>query len=277
MPELPEVQTVVQTLRPRVLGEVIAKVRVLRQDVIRPAGLDLDQCLGGRRVEQIARRGKKIIVTLEDGQRLVVHLGMTGRLTVENAAAAMLPHTHVVMELGRGMEIRFRDPRRFGGIWWLGSDGSADAGLGPEPLQMTAAELARRLSRTRRAVKTALLDQSLLAGLGNIYADESLFAAGIHPLTAANALSRPQIAALSRAIKATLRRSLRHKGSTLRDYRDANGRAGEFQKLLGVYDREGKPCRQCRTPIARRVIGGRSAHFCPVCQPALGGGPTIPK
>jgi formamidopyrimidine-DNA glycosylase len=126
--------------------------------------------------------------------------------------------------------------------------------------------LAIRLKQTKRVVKTALLDQSLIAGLGNIYADEALFAAGIHPRTPSHRLSSAQIAALSREIKQVLRRALRHRGSTLRDYRDANGRPGNFQKLHRVYDRAGQPCQNCRTPIVRIVLGARSTHFCPKCQ-----------
>ncbi len=131
---------------------------------------------------------------------------------------------------------------------------------------MSAAQLTTRLAKTRRAIKTALLDQKLLAGLGNIYADESLFAAGIDPRLAANNLSPAEISRLNRSIKTVLNRAIRHRGSTLRDYRDANGRPGNFQKIHRVYDRAGKPCAVCRTPIVRIVLGGRSTHFCPKCQ-----------
>jgi formamidopyrimidine-DNA glycosylase len=178
----------------------------------------------------------------------------------------MLPHTHVVFELPGRLELRFRDPRRFGGLWLIPSGTQPGVGLGPEPLDLTAADLAARLARTRRAIKTALLNQALIAGLGNIYADESLFAARIHPLTAANRLKANQVARLTRAIKSVLRRALAHQGSTLRDYRDSDGRPGSFQNLHRVYDREGKPCHVCRAPLRRLVIGGRSAHFCAICQ-----------
>lgn len=138
--------------------------------------------------------------------------------------------------------------------------------MGPEPLSLKTTELAQQLAKTGRAVKTALLDQTLIAGLGNIYVDESLFAAGIHPLTAANRLTAIQIAALNRAIKRILRKAIAHRGSTLRDYRDANGESGGFQLRHKVYDRADKPCRVCRTSIQRIVLGGRSTHFCPKCQ-----------
>jgi formamidopyrimidine-DNA glycosylase len=139
--------------------------------------------------------------------------------------------------------------------------------MGPEPLEIRTTELANRLGKTRRAIKSALLDQALIAGLGNIYVDESLFGAGIYPLTPADALSPAQVKVLNHQIKATLRRALQHKGSTLRDYRDANGDSGNFQKLHRVYDRAGQACIICKSPIQRIVIGGRSTHYCLKCQP----------
>ena len=180
MPELPEVQTVVDTLRPAAVGRVVAAVRLHRADVLDPAGFDLAAAVAGRTVAAVDRRGKKIVVSLDDGCRFVVHLGMTGRLTAEPAEAATQPHTHLVLYLSDGRTIRFRDPRRFGGVWWLGRDGRDDVNLGPEPLTLSPGELAERLGRTARAIKTALLDQKVVAGLGNIYVDESLHRAG-HP------------------------------------------------------------------------------------------------
>ncbi|MDB5358697.1 MAG: formamidopyrimidine-DNA glycosylase [Phycisphaerales bacterium] len=296
MPELPEVQTVVATLRPRLVGRRLAAVRLIRQDIVEPAGTDLPALLTGRSVRAIDRRGKRIIITLDDGNRFFIHLGMTGQLTVVDAATAVQPHTHLLVDLtpeekdgrgdgvkgGRGereddcklqsancnpnLQLRFRDPRRFGGIWWLGL-ADCDEGMGPEPLTVRPHELSERLSRTTRAIKNALLDQSVLAGLGNIYVDESLFLARIHPLTPANTLAEDQIARLNRAIKSTLRQAIRSRGSTLRDYRDANGSVGDYQSKHKVYGREGETCRTCRTPIERIVLGGRSTHFCPKCQP----------
>ena len=267
MPELPEVQTVVDTLRPRVVGRTIARVRLVRKDIVTPANFDLACALSGQLVSSIERRGKRIVFALARGDRFYIHLGMTGRLTVQARSAPVAPHTHLVLELSRPtVEIRFTDPRRFGGVWWLGRAQPPDHDIGPEPLRARPAQLVRRLAKTTRAIKNALLDQRVLAGLGNIYVDESLFAAAIHPLARADALSPEQIRRLSRAIKSTLRRALRHRGSTLRDYRDADGAPGAFQSLHRVYDREGKPCRRCNTPIQRTVLGGRSTHFCPGCQ-----------
>ena len=273
MPELPEVETVVMTLRPRVVGRAIAGVALHRADVVSPPGTDLRGELIGRGIASVDRRGKRIVFTLDGGIRFYVHLGMTGQLTVVARDAPTPPHTHLEIVLaGNGTfspeHLRFRDPRRFGGIWWLGTVDGADTNIGPEPLRLRPAQLVRKLSRTRRAIKTALLDQRLIAGLGNIYVDESLFLARIHPLTPANDLTPQQVGRLSRAIKATLNRAIRHRGSSLRDYVDAEGSAGGFQNLHRVYDRAGKPCRVCRTPIKRIVLGGRSTHFCAKCQTA---------
>ena len=265
MPELPEVQTVVTTLTPKVLGRRVVAVVSVRDDIITPAGVDLRACLAGRTVRSVERRGKRIVFTLDDDNRFYIHLGMTGQVTVVAPETPVAPHTHLELDLG-SERLRFRDPRRFGGLWWVGR-GSADDGIGPEPLGLRPAELLRRLNRTTRAVKNALLDQRVVAGLGNIYVDEALHAAGIHPLKPADRLTADDVGRLSRAIKATLRRAIRHRGSTLRDYRDADGAAGGFQRLHRVYDRAGEPCARCRQAIDRIVLGGRSTHFCPCCQP----------
>ena len=240
-------------------------MRILRPDIIQPPDIALDSRILGRTIAHLHRRGKKIVLELDNACRLYIHLGMTGRLTIDRFDTPVPPHTHLIMQIA-GVELRFVDPRRFGGVFWLGTDRRPDAGLGPEPLKITAKQLARRLSKTRRSIKTTLLDQKMLAGLGNIYADESLFSAGIDPRTAADKLSAPQIARLNRSIKSVLNQAIRHKGSTLRDYRDADGRPGGFQKIHRVYDRGGKPCTKCGSPITRIVLGGRSTHFCPNCQ-----------
>jgi formamidopyrimidine-DNA glycosylase len=275
MPELPEVQTVVNTLAPRVTGAKIQSVTLNRSDIVTaPPGIDLVANLTGRTIEQIERRGKRIVITLNDGQSFYFHLGMTGRLTIESPAAPLIKHTHLLIDLaGRSSEstfqLRFRDPRRFGGIWWLGADDPAGT-MGPEPLTLRANTLATKLKRTRRAIKTALLDQRLIAGLGNIYVDEALHAAGIDPRRRADRLTAEQVRRLTAAIKRVLRDAIRHRGSTLRDYVDAHGGKGAFQKLHRVYGRAGKPCVTCATEIRRIVLGGRSTHFCPRCQTRTG-------
>ena len=266
MPELPEVETVVRTLRPLLAGRTILRADLLRPDILTPSSLDLAAVLIGQTVLNVERRGKKILIRIASGPTLYIHLGMTGRLTIEQPSAPLLPHTHLLVDFESG-QMRFRDPRRFGGVWWLIDGAVADEGMGPEPLSLRPARLAQLLSRTRRPIKSALLDQTLIAGLGNIYADEALFAARIHPLTPAGDLSRDQITRLNRSIKGILRRAIASRGSSLRDYVDANGQSGGFQKLHRVYAREDRPCLACQAPIQRIIVGGRSTHFCPACQP----------
>jgi len=269
MPELPEVQTVVNTLEPALSGRAFVSATLNRQDIVTPAGTDLCRLIVGRRIASITRRGKRIVFSLDDGGRFYVHLGMSGRLTLANHETPLPRHTHFIarFDAPETRELRFTDPRRFGGLWWLGTEESEGEGMGPEPLTLKSKDLIRRLGRTGRAIKNALLDQTVIAGLGNIYVDESLHAAGIHPLTPAQVLTAEQVGRLNRAIKTILRRAIRHRGSTLRDYRDANGQAGNFQKIHRVYGRTGQPCPRCHSPIERIVLGGRSTHFCLHCQP----------
>jgi formamidopyrimidine-DNA glycosylase len=208
-------------------------VEVVRADVIRPAEIDLARRVTDRSVTAIARRGKRIVVTIDSDDVFYFHLGMTGRLTIEQPARPIAKHTHLVLHFD-SFQMRFTDSRRLGGVFWLGRcatthDGAGD-GLGPEPLALSPAQLTQRLSRTRRK------------------------------------LDADEVRRLSRAIKSTLRRALRHRGSTLRNYVDADGASGTFQRLHRVYDRAGEPCRTCRSTIKRIVLGGRSTCFCPKCQ-----------
>jgi formamidopyrimidine-DNA glycosylase len=263
MPELPEVQTIVTALSGRIVGRTIARAALLRTDIITPVGINFPKFVTGRRIMGVTRRGKRIIIRLDSLDQFYVHLGMTGRLTLTEGEIES--HTHLIITFDSGLQMRFRDPRRFGGIFWLGKD-SPDKDLGPEPLTLRVRELAAQLARTGRPIKSALLDQKLIAGLGNIYADEALHAAGIHPLAPADCLRPEQIKRLNLAIKSSLRRAIAHGGSTLRDYRDAEGRPGIFQKIHRVYARDGLPCQKCGTMIERIVLSGRSTCFCPKCQ-----------
>ena len=268
MPELPEVQTVVDTLSPRLVGGTFRRIAHVRGDIVRPCGFNLHDALWGRTVTSITRRGKRIVIGLDDGNALYFHLGMTGQMTISSSDAPIEPHTHFIADLKSKDQLRFRDPRRFGGIFWLGHGAShvnSDR-MGPEPLTMTANQLAAKLSGTKRAIKNALMDQRVIAGLGNIYVDESLFAAGIHPLKRADRLKTDEVARLTKSIKAILKRAIRHRGSSLRDYVDADGKRGGFQSLHRVYAREGQPCVTCKSPITRMILGGRSTHWCPSCQ-----------
>ncbi len=264
MPELPEVQTVVSTLLPRLIRQPITAVTLYRADIVTPIDANLPVLLRKRSFVDVTRRAKRIVLTLDDGNRFYIHLGMSGRLTFASAADPLAPHTHLTIDLPTG-QLRFVDPRRFGGVWWMGHDAD-DPTLGPEPLTLSSEEFAGRLKKTRRAIKSALLDQSLIAGLGNIYVDESLFAASIHPLKRSHRLKPSQVDCLNLAIKQVLTRAIEAKGSSLRDYVDADGNRGSFQKLHNVYDRAEKPCVTCKSPIQRIVLGGRSTHFCRRCQ-----------
>jgi formamidopyrimidine-DNA glycosylase len=225
------------------------------------------RALKGRSITGLVRRAKRIVFTLDDACRFFIHLGMTGQLTREETKTPLKVHTHLILDLDDGRQIRFVDPRRFGQIVWMGCDVD-HVRLGPEPLTLRPAALGKRLARTRRSIKTALLDQNLIAGIGNIYADEALHLAGIHPLTRADELDAKQVAALNRAMKRVLRRAITAGGSSIRDYVDGAGKRGSFQQRHRVYDREDKPCVTCKTAIVRIVVGGRSTHFCPRCQPA---------
>lgn len=264
MPELPEVETVVRTLAPVLSGAWIDVVRHVRPDMVQPAGHDLAGSLMHRQIVGVHRRAKRIVFTLDTDERFFIHLGMTGRLTIQPQNAEVKKHTHLIVGLTSGPQLRLVDPRRFGAIVWLGR--ADHRNVGPEPLTLSAARLGKILGRTRRAIKTALLDQTLLAGVGNIYADEALHGAGIDPRRPANALASAEIGRLSAAIKRVLRKAISAGGSSIRDYVDGNGNRGAFQDSHRVYDREGKPCRRCRSKITRIVIGGRSTHFCADCQ-----------
>ncbi len=264
MPELPEVQVVVDTLRPDILGQRIAAISSLRDDIVEPAAFDLRSQLVGATIAGLTRRAKRIVFELQTSDRFYIHLGMTGQLTIDAIDAPLKRHTHLVAELETGRQLRFVDPRRFGGIHWMGNITTDE--IGPEPLTMRVATFATQLARTKRSIKTALLDQKLIAGIGNIYADESLHGANIHPLTLACDLTPEQIERLAGAIKKVLRKAIRAGGSTLRDYVNGRGERGSFQSRHKVYDRAGKPCVTCKCSIERVVVGGRSTHWCPKCQ-----------
>ncbi|MBV8780551.1 MAG: bifunctional DNA-formamidopyrimidine glycosylase/DNA-(apurinic or apyrimidinic site) lyase [Phycisphaerae bacterium] len=269
MPELPEVETIVHSLRPRLFGQRIRGLTLHRTDIVHPFGFDLAAALIGHRVTDLFRRGKRIVFQVDDDNHFFIHLGMSGRLTIQSAETSPRKHTHLLLTFGgkrSPIVVHFTDPRRFGGIWWLGTD-PPQGTMGPEPLTLRASQLATRLAKTKRPIKNALLDQRLIAGVGNIYADESLFLAGLHPLRLAHTLNADEINRLMHAIKLTLRRAIHHKGSTLRDYVDGDGKRGSFQLRHNVYDRADEPCRKCHTSLSRMVIAGRSSHFCPTCQP----------
>ncbi len=270
MPELPEAQTIAAQLDHCLRGVRLGKVTLRLGKIAHCNGTTLGAALRNRSVRRVTRRGKRVVVELDPSAVLVFRLGMTGQILVADPAVPRDRHVHLRIALDDGTrELRFRDVRRFGGVWF--TDGPAvgrSAGLenlGPEPLEMTAGQFDSVLSR-RRQINALLLDQRSIAGLGNIYCDEALFAAGIHPLTLACDVDRPLRRTLLRALVRILRQAIRAGGSTLRDYRTATGEEGNFQTRHRVYGRTGQPCHSCGTPIRHMVAAGRSTHICPSCQ-----------
>jgi len=273
MPELPEVETVVRGLRAVLPGRRIVSVRLDRTDFIAdPAALEHN--LPGSRIAGVERHGKFIVIHLEQGNSalrssLLVHLGMTGQLLTRRPEEPLAPHTHVVAALDDGRELRYTDTRRFGRIRLAADGAAADllGRLGRDPLEISPAEFRRLLGSRRAMVKALLLDQHFLRGLGNIYADESLWRARIHPARTAARLRPRQVQKLYRAMRSVLKQAIRLRGSSISDFLDALGRPGAYQVRHRAYDREGKPCFRCRTKIRRTIVAGRGSYFCPRCQP----------
>jgi formamidopyrimidine-DNA glycosylase len=273
VPELPEVETVVRELRPQLLGKRIRAIAVSPYRLRRNWSPDWEAQLMGKRILDVRRRGKWIIVDLERDLHLVIHLGMTGQLRVMPSGEPVGPHTHIIARLGRGqVHLRFRDVRRFGSATLFSGKGVldrffADSRLGPEPFEVDAAYLHDCLARTDRCLKAVLLDQHVVAGVGNIYADESLFQSRLHPAQLGRQTTAAEARRMRLAIVQVLNRAIERRGSSIRDYVGGLGRRGSYQEEFRVYGRTGKPCLRCRTPIVRIRLAGRSTHFCPRCQP----------
>jgi len=280
MPELPEVETVRRGLAQQTTGLAIARVVVHRARAIAAPALDpegFSQALTGRRVLHWQRRGKYLVAGLDQGH-WGVHLRMTGQfLWLEAERSRQHPpcrHTRVQVWDPAGCELRFIDTRSFAQMWWVPPGQPVEAvitglqRLGPEPFDpaFDAAYLRSKLGRSQRTIKTALLDQALVAGVGNIYADESLFAAGIRPQTPCSRLKTPQLQRLQAALVAVLEQSIGAGGTTFSDFRDLSGINGNYGGMAWVYRRGGQPCRRCGSTINRTVLGGRSSHWCPGCQ-----------
>jgi formamidopyrimidine-DNA glycosylase len=270
MPELPEVETTRRGLAPQVIGHRITSLTVYDSRLRWPVPADLPQLVRGRAIDGIDRRSKYLLFRL-GADTLLMHFGMSGSLRLYRKAPARRAHDHVDIVLDDGALLRYHDPRRFGAMLWI--RGSAPphkllASLGPEPFDAAfdAAYLWKTLRNRTAAIKLALMDAHVVVGVGNIYASEALFHAGIRPTTAANKVSRPRLQKLVVAVRKVLSDAIRSGGSTLRDYVDAGGRAGEAQRRHFVYGREGEPCRVCRTPIKMRRQGGRASFYCPACQ-----------
>lgn len=271
MPELPEVETVATGLRASLIGRSITGVQVNWPRTIASLSPDdFAERLAGRCVQRVGRRGKYIVIGLDVGH-LLIHLKMSGRLRVIPCDEPADEHVHVTFELDNGMELRFQDARKFGRVYLVDEVSEITAKLGPEPLsnEFTLDLFRHLLERRSGRIKSLLLNQEFLAGLGNIYADETLFAAGLHPLRKADTLTASEQEDLYHAIRKVLGRAVASRGTTLNDggYTDADGRSGAYQDQIAVYGQTGTSCPRCETPIERIVLGGRSAHFCPRCQP----------
>jgi len=273
VPELPEVETVRRRLEPALVGRRFDRVEILDPRLTRPEEpAEVAAELEGERVEALERRGKYLVVRFESGRVLLIHLRMTGSL--QHAPAGQLepdPHRRAVVTLDNGSDVAYRDVRRFG-TWLLVEPGALDPylaeRLGGEPLEraFTAKSLAARLERRKAPIKAALLDQRTLAGLGNIYVDEALWRARIHPLAPARELDRDRILALRRGIRQALEAGIARQGATLRDYRQPDGARGRMQHEFKVYGRDGEPCDRCGTPIEKIRVAGRGTWYCPSCQ-----------
>jgi formamidopyrimidine-DNA glycosylase len=277
MPELPEVETIRRALEPRIVGRQFERVEIQDPRLVRPfeptavaAGLE------GERVAELGRRGKYLVVRFESGRVLLIHLRMTG--SVRHAPAGSLaddPYRRAVVKLDDGSDVAYRDVRRFG-TWHLLEPDEVDhylaQRLGGEPLErtFTPRSLAQRLEGRRAPIKAALLDQRTVAGLGNIYVDEALWRAGLHPLRPAGTLDADEVARLAKGIRQALRAGIASQGASLRDYSTPDGRRGRMQERFRVYGREGEPCPRCGTPIDKIRAGGRGTWYCPNCQRRAG-------
>jgi formamidopyrimidine-DNA glycosylase len=267
VPELPEVETVRTKLAPRLEGRTLTRVEILDPRLTRPHDLfEVAEELEGDRVIAVERRGKYLLLRLESGLALLVHLRMTGGFHWDPVT-----HERAVLELDDGSRLVYRDIRRFG-TWLVLEDADVEPYLaaknGPEPLgpRFTARWLGAQLARRRGPVKAVLLDQRVVAGLGNIYADEALWRARVSPLRPANELSAEEVARVTRAIRTALRMGIERQGSTLRDYAAPDGASGSMQDEFRAYGRDGLPCRRCRATITKTRVGGRGTWFCPRCQ-----------
>lgn len=269
MPELPEVETIARGLDKRVSGDRIESVWIgSKPEPLKSPAAVIAKTLERTRIRHVRRVGKHIVFDLsapkgEGTRQWIVHLGMTGRMIVAAPESELASHTHLIARLASGRELRFVDPRRFGRLEVLQG---AFAGPGAEPLQITVEELVELFRPRKAPIKATLLNQKLLHGVGNIYADESLFRAGIRPRRRANTIARAEYAKLHAALQDVLKEAIAAGGSSVSDYVDADGEEGFFQLQHRAYGREGEPCLVCKMPIKKIVVGGRGTHYCPKCQ-----------
>lgn len=270
MPELPEVETVARGLQSSLVDRIITGVQVdWPRSIASSSPGEFAERLVGRRVRTVGRRGKYVIIGLDEGY-LLIHLKMSGRLRVVPVDEPADKHVHVTFGLENGMELRFQDVRKFGRVYLVGDVSQITSDLGPEPLsdELTLELFREILGHRSGRLKSLLLNQEFLAGLGNIYADEALFAARLHPLRKADTLTPAEQENLYHAIRTVLCRAVASRGTTLTDggYTDTEGQSGAYQDQIAVYGQTGTPCPRCQTLVERIVLGGRSSHYCPSCQ-----------
>ena len=270
MPELPEVETTRRGIEPYLQGVRVTKVIVRRRDLRQPVSKSLS-AIAGRHVTSVKRRAKYLLLAIDDGSTLLIHLGMSGNLRMAEPSQPWRTHDHLGLTLENGKQLRFHDPRRFGLVLRLTGDPLAHpllANLGPEPLEdgFTDGHLAAACGKRTVAIKLVIMNAKVVVGVGNIYASEALFRAGIRPQAAARRVSKPRLTKLVAAIRAVLLEALAAGGTTLRDFLQADGQAGSFKQHLAVYGRQGEPCRVCGTAIRHAVLGQRATYWCPKCQ-----------
>jgi formamidopyrimidine-DNA glycosylase len=270
MPELPEVETIVNGLRGPLIGRTFTGVRIGWENIVaRPTVPEFQRRIRGQQILGIRRRGKYLIFDLSGGDSLIIHLKMTGQLAVRPGDAPADTYGHTVFDLDDGHQLRFLDMRKFGRVYLVADENEVVGSLGPEPLadDFTLAEFSALIGRRKGALKPLLLNQQFIAGIGNIYADEALFVAGIHPHHKADTLRGDEIERLYQAIRWVLRQALADEGTTFDGaYRKVDGQEGGHQENLRIFRRKGQPCPRCGSAIERIVVGGRGTHFCPRCQ-----------
>jgi len=271
MPELPEVEVVVRGLQKKIAGAKITGVKLSLPKIVAKGRRAFGKTLQHLTIQHVRRRGKYIIIELSKDRALIFHLKMTGQLTIVKISEPQKKHTHVIIDLSGSLQLRFCDIRQFGRVYLIKQ---ADilrlkqiSALGPEANKVSQAYFLKNIAKRKGRVKSLLLNQEFLAGIGNIYCDEALYQAKIHPLTPANKIPEKKRIALHQAILEILTAAIKHGGSSVENYLNSQGKPGHYQKKHKVYRRVGQPCRSCHTPINRIKIGGRSSSFCPNCQP----------
>jgi formamidopyrimidine-DNA glycosylase len=271
MPELPEVETIVRRLRSSLINQKIQRVQVLTPKILRLPPRIFTKTLTGAIIREIRRKGKLILIDLDPGGTMVLHLKMTGQVLIEPSLTPPDRHTHVIFSFSSSdFQMRYRDVRKFGFFDFIPKHRAEEplyiTKLGPDPFETSPNTFFQIVHSKDKTIKSLLLDQSVISGLGNIYVDESLFQAGLHPQTKSKTLSQDQVKNLFRIIKKVLSQAIRMQGSTLKDYRRPDGTSGGFQKYHQVYGRTGQPCPACQSPIYKIKVGSRGTHYCAFCQ-----------